>query len=157
MDTLEPLDVAEEGIAAEDVRLLLSRHFDIMRSNSPISSCHVMEPEELLDAQATLLAARRSGALQGVGAIRQIGADHAELKSMHTAQAARGQGVGQTILTHLLERARADGLTRVSLETGTIDLFTPARALYQRNGFAECPPFGDYVLDPLSVFMTRRL
>jgi len=155
MDTLNPLLVAEEDISAEDVRLLLTRHFDVMRSNSPISSCHVMEPDELLDAQATLLTARRSGELLGVGAVRQIDTDHAELKSMHTAQAARGQGVGQMILTHLLDRARGDGMSRVSLETGTIDLFAPARALYLRNGFEECPPFGDYVLDPLSVFMTR--
>lgn len=157
MDPLNTFDVAEEDISGEDVRLLLARHFDLMRSNSPISSCHVMQPDELLDAQAVLLTVRRAGDLLGLGAIRQIAPAHAELKSMHTSQKARGQGVGQIVLTHLLARARCDGMSRVSLETGTIDLFAPARALYVRNGFVECPPFGDYVHDPLSVFMTRLL
>ncbi|WP_370399035.1 GNAT family N-acetyltransferase [Sulfitobacter sp. JB4-11] len=147
-----------EGTAATpDVRALLSHHFEVMRAHSPLSSCHVMEPEELIDARATLLTARELGELLGVGAIREIGPGHAELKSMHTSAAARGRGVGQTILTGLLDHARNRNWKRVSLETGTIDLFAPARALYQRNGFSECPPFGDYVTDPLSVFMTRTL
>lgn len=157
MDTLNDLTFAQDTATTEDVRALLAHHFDMMRANSPISSCHVMEPEALVDAQATLIAARQLGKLLGVGAIRQIGPQHAELKSMHTADAARGQGVGQALLEQLLDRARADGMKRVSLETGTIGLFAPARALYLRNGFAECGPFGDYVLDPLSVFMTRVL
>ena len=72
-------------------------------------------------------------------------------------KAARGQGVGQMILTHLLDRARGDGMSRVSLETGTIDLFAPARALYLRNGFEECPPFGDYTARDASVFMRLAL
>lgn len=157
MDTLNDLTFAQDVATTDDVRALLMHHFDVMRANSPISSCHVMEPEELIDTQATLIAVRQSGNLLGVGAIRQIGPEHAELKSMHTIDAARGQGVGQALLERLLDRARSDRIKRVSLETGTIDLFAPARALYLRNGFVECAPFGDYVLDPLSVFMTRAL
>lgn len=157
MDTLTNLHFAQEDASAEDVRGLLVRHFELMRSNSPISSCHVMEPEELVDGQATLITARRAGTLLGVGALRQIAPDHAELKSMHTAEIARGQGVGQALVEQLLHQAQSQGMIRVSLETGTIDLFTPARALYARNGFTACPPFGDYILDPLSIFMTRLI
>ena len=151
------LVAAPETIASADIRALLSRHFGLMRAHSPISSCHVMEPEELLDAGAELMAVRQGDALLGVGALREIDPQHGELKSMHTAAEARGQGVGQTVLDALMTRAGEKGFTRVSLETGTIDLFATARALYRRNGFVECPPFGSYVLDPLSVFMTRTL
>ena len=136
MDALSDLRFTREDAISADVRALLAHHFDVMRSNSPISSCHVMEPEELVDAQATLFAARRGDDLLGVGAIREIAPGHAELKSMHTAEAARGQGVGQALVEHLLDHARANGITRVSLETGNIDLYKPARALYARNGWA---------------------
>jgi putative acetyltransferase len=49
------------------------------------------------------------------------------------------------------------GFTKVSLETGSESPFQPARQMYQAHGFSECPPFADYVKDPLSVFMTRTL
>lgn len=151
------LVAAPETIVSADIRALLSRHFGLMRAHSPISSCHVMEPEELLEAGAELMAVRQGDMLLGVGALREIDPKHGELKSMHTAAEARGQGVGQIVLDALMTRAGEKGFTRVSLETGTIDLFAAARALYRRNGFVECPPFGSYVVDPLSVFMTRTL
>jgi putative acetyltransferase len=49
------------------------------------------------------------------------------------------------------------GYHRMSLETGAMPFFAPARALYARHGFVECPPFADYREDPNSVFMTRDL
>ncbi|CAN0604554.1 unnamed protein product, partial [Ectocarpus sp. 12 AP-2014] len=57
----------------------------------------------------------------------------------------------------LLKAAREAGLKKVSLETGSQDVFAPARSFYKRNGFVECDPFEGYVLDPNSVFMTRDL
>ena len=76
---------------------------------------------------------------------------------MHTAEAARRRGVGGAMLRHIMDVARASGMTRVSLETGTSAYFQPAVAMYLRHGFADCGPFGDYVDDPYSVFMTRML
>ena len=76
---------------------------------------------------------------------------------MHTASAFRRRGVGQAILDHILDHATALGLSRLSLETGASDLFVAARALYTRNGFSDCAPFGPYKRDPNSVFMTRWL
>ena len=95
--------------------------------------------------------------LVGVGALRRLSADHGEVKSMHTAVAARGRGVGAALLRHIVAAARARGVTRLSLETGSWPYFAPARALYARHGFVECPPFGDYRPDPNSVFMTLTL
>ncbi|APX10264.1 GNAT family N-acetyltransferase [Tateyamaria omphalii] len=156
---MDALSVTPDTPATPDVQALLGRHFALMRSQSPAESCHVMEPETLLEAGATLYAARNGDGdeVLGVGALTVIAPGHGELKSMHTAAEARGRGVARAILAALLEAARQKGLDRVSLETGSAEVFAPARALYAAHGFEECPPFGAYTLDPLSVFMTRTL
>ncbi|MBM3571690.1 MAG: GNAT family N-acetyltransferase [Alphaproteobacteria bacterium] len=97
------------------------------------------------------------GALLCVGALKRIASDHGEVKSMHTVAAARGRGVGGAIVRHIIEAARAAGMARLSLETGSWDYFKPAVALYRRHGFVACAPFGDYQPDPNSVFMTLDL
>ena len=76
---------------------------------------------------------------------------------MHTAEAARGRGVGSAMLRHIIAAARARGMSRLSLETGSWAYFEPARALYRRHGFVESEPFGDYKPDPNSTFMTLAL
>ena len=95
--------------------------------------------------------------LLGIGALKRLSADHGEIKSMHTAQAARRRGVGRAMLRHIIAIARASGISRLSLETGASEYFRPARALYRSHGFVDCPPFADYVLDPNSVFMSLDL
>ena len=76
---------------------------------------------------------------------------------MRTATAFRGKGVGQALLQFIIDHATAQGFTSLSLETGTQDYFTPARALYRKFGFSDCGPFGQYKLDPNSHFMTLKL
>ena len=118
---------------------------------------HALNTGAWTDPGLTLFGARRGGSLMGVGAIRRLDATHAELKAMHTRAEARGQGVGQAMLTHLLRVAETRGYQRVSLETGTMDAFAPARALYRKAGFRTCPPFGPYTVNPYSVCMTLVL
>jgi putative acetyltransferase len=93
----------------------------------------------------------------GVGALKRLSATHGEIKSMHTAEASRRRGVGAAIVRRIIEAARSGGMTRVSLETGSWPYFIAARALYRSQGFVECGPFGDYVPDANSVFMTLDL
>ena len=93
-------------------------------------------------------------ALLGVGALKRLSPRHGEVKSMHTAMASRRRGAGSAMLRHIIAAARAQGMSRLSLETGSWDFFRPARAFYQKHGFVACEPFGDYGLDPNSVFMT---
>lgn len=116
-----------------------------------------MEPDSLAAPHVTLLGLREDGILLGVGALARIGPAHGELKSMHTAAEARGRGVARNLLRALLDLARREGMTRVSLETGTAAAFAAARALYVKEGFEVSAPFGDYVSDPLSVFLTREI
>lgn len=151
------LVIGRDDVRAADIRELLLRHFALMRESSPEESCHVMEPDALLDAGALLISARQDGAVLGIGALNEISPGHGELKSMHTAAEARGRGIARTILRELIVEANNRALQRLSLETGSDALFAPARALYAAHGFKECPPFGDYRQDPLSVFMTRLL
>ena len=151
------LTVTRDTPDTPDVRALLVRHFELMRATSPEESCHVMDPGTLLDRGVTLFAAREGDTVLGVGALAVIGPGHGELKSMHTAAEARGRGVARAVLGALVGAAQEQGLTRLSLETGSMPEFAAARALYETEGFDLCPPFGDYVEDPLSVFMTRTL
>jgi putative acetyltransferase len=92
-----------------------------------------------------------------MGAFKRIDATHAEIKSMHVLSETRGRGLSRRMLDHLLAEAQAAGYTRLSLETGSQAMFLPARRLYEKAGFAECPPFEGYELDPNSVFMTKVL
>lgn len=139
-----------------DVAALLERHFNLMREQSPPESCHVLPANALDHPDIHLYALRRKSRAVAIGAIRVSGFA-GELKSMHTAMEARGHGYGRVLLVGLLEKARALGLSRLELETGSGREHLAARSLYTSEGFAECPPFGDYTYDPLSIFMAREI
>ncbi|WP_292289732.1 GNAT family N-acetyltransferase [Marivita sp.] len=140
-----------------DVADLLGRHFEMMQAQTPQESCHVMTADDLFAAGAHVYALRNAGDMLGIAALKPLDATHGELKSMHTKAEARSMGVGAALVQHVITQARSFGMTRISLETGSEDLFAPARRLYERQGFGYCPPFADYVDDPLSVFMTRAI
>lgn len=129
-----------------------------MRSLSPDESCHVLSSEALRNSGARILALRQeAGDVVAVGALKPLGATAVELKSMHVCAERRGQGLGAHLLNALLDEARRLGAASAWLETGAEPVFAAARALYKSAGFSDCPPFGPYRHDPLSVFMTRRL
>jgi len=92
-----------------------------------------------------------------MGALKQLSADHGEVKSMHTVLASRRKGVGSAMLQHIIAWARSRGISRLSLETGSWNYFRPAVALYRNHGFVHCPPFDNYMQDPNSIFMTLDL
>jgi putative acetyltransferase len=140
-----------------DVRALLERHLTFALSASPPEHSFALDVDGLLDPAITFCSFRADGELLGVGAIKRLDAEHAEIKSMHTTQAARGRGVGRAMLDHLLGLARGRGYRRVSLETGTMAEFAPARALYASAGFEACGPFADYQPSEDNYFMTLAL
>jgi putative acetyltransferase len=150
-------EISVDDPGAEDVRELLERHMEFANSHSPPQDVHALDAVALLDPAVTFFSYRRDGELLAVAALKQLDADHAELKSMHTALAARGQGIGRAMVEHLIGAARARGLRRVSLETGSMAAFAPARALYAKAGFIPCRPFGEYRPSRNSTFMTLAL
>ncbi|WP_148575232.1 GNAT family N-acetyltransferase [Nocardioides caldifontis] len=151
------LVIAAEDPRRDDVRALLSVHLAFADEHSPPEDVHALDVEGLLDPRLTLFGGRVDGTLVVIGALRRLARDHAELKSMHTAAAARGRGHGRAMLEHLLRVAREEGLRRVSLETGTMTAFEAARSLYAGAGFVPCPPFGDYPGSRNSTCMTLLL
>lgn len=142
---------------AEDVQTVLERHLASARETTPPEGVFALPLEGLLDPAITLFSARREDLVVAIGALRELDATHAELKSMHTLAEVRRQGIGRAMLEYLLAEARRRGYTRVSLETGSMDAFIAARALYASVGFAPCGRFGDYPDSPTSAFMTVSL
>jgi putative acetyltransferase len=143
----------------EDPRLiaLLDHYRAAMRGISPPESCHALDTEGLRQPEVTLWTVWIGDHLAGCGALQHLASDHAEIKSMRTAPNYLRRGVAAKLLGHLLQEAQARGYQRVSLETGSMPYYEPARQLYARFGFEYCGAFGKYVEDPHSVFMSKRL
>ena len=149
--------IAVDDPRKNDVRALLKRHLAFTLATSPPEHAFALDVDGLLDPAITFYSFRANGELLGIGAIKQLDLEHGEIKSMHTAGAARGRGVGRAVLGHLLDVARARGYRRVSLETGTMAEFAPARALYASAGFVACGPFAGYQPSEDNCFMTLPL
>ncbi len=154
---MKALRIIEDDLSGAQIAALLQLHLDEMHAWSPPASVHAMPIERLRAPDVTFYAAWDGAVLAGCGALKQLDACHGELKSMRAHPAYRGRGVGRALLDYLLGEARARGYARVSLETGRPEAFLAARRLYEAGGFAECPPFGNYVADDFSICMTRIL
>jgi putative acetyltransferase len=143
----------------EDPRIvaLLTAHMEAMRAITPAESVYALDLSGLKRPDIAFYAAWDGEALLGVGALRTLAPDHGEVKSMHTAAALRGRGVAGALLAHIMAEARARGMARLSLETGSSDAFAHVRRLYARHGFTPCTAFGDYAHDPHSAYMTLAL
>jgi putative acetyltransferase len=146
-----------DDLSQPEVHALLDEHLAEMRRLSPPESVHALDLGALRRPEISFWTLWSGSDLLGCGALKQLDASHAEIKSMRTATAHRRRGVARTMLEHLVQEARQRSYARLSLETGAEDAFAPARALYASFGFTYCAPFADYTNDPNSVFMTRLL
>jgi putative acetyltransferase len=151
------MHILEGGLDDPRVIDLLQTHLTRARGETARGSAHALDVVELRESQITFWTAWEGDEALAIGALRRLSHDHGELKSMYTAEAARGRGIGSAMLRHIMAAAGARGMSRLSLETGSWPYFEPARALYARHGFVECGPFGSYRADPNSVFMTLAL
>ena len=149
--------ISTDDPLADDVRELLERHLAYARANTPPEDVHALEVEALLDPAVTFFSFRADGELLGVGALKRLDDEHAEIKSMHTADAARGRGIARALVDHMVGVARERGHRRVSIETGAGPAFSAARGLYASARFTPCGPFGDYGPSPNSAYMTLNL
>jgi putative acetyltransferase len=141
----DTMHIRVDPLTGPEVAALLSEHLQDMQRHSPPQSIHALDLERLRDSSITFWSGwDGNGALMGCAALREL--------SPYLRR-----GVASTLLAHVLEQAARRGYRHVSLETGSMAAFVPARALYTRFGFHYCGPFGDYGYDPNSVFMTRLL
>ena len=151
------MEIRLDDLSGSEVRELLEEHLRSMYELSPPESVHALDLDELRQPDVTFWTVWSDSGLLGCGALKELTPEHGEIKSMRTSSAHRRKGVARTMLTHIIEEALKRRYHRVSLETGAMEAFAPAQQLYESFGFTYCPPFGDYVEDPNSVFMTRVL
>ncbi|QDU66141.1 GNAT family N-acetyltransferase [Engelhardtia mirabilis] len=150
---MDNLEIATVSPQADDVRALVEVHLGFARATTPPEGVHALDGAGLDHCSVALFGGRRGERLVAIGALRELGEDRGELKSMHTLASERGQGIGEAMARHLIREARHRGYRQLLLETGAMDAFAPARALYSKLGFETCGPFGDYVESPTSAFM----
>jgi putative acetyltransferase len=151
------MEIKLDDLCGIEIAEFLREHISEMKSVSPPESKHALDLEGLKHPDISFWTVWDGDCLVGCGAIKALDADHAEIKSMRTKASYRGQGVASMLLRHILATAQSRGYQRISLETGSMPFFNPARHLYARNGFHYCEPFATYKEDPNSVFMTREL
>lgn len=142
----------------DDVRRLVQVHREWSLQQTPPEFSFSVEPNAIAEAGITLFSARSAaGELYGIGGLKELAADHGEVKTMHTAAGARGRAVGRALLDALLGEAHRRGYSRVSLETGTGEAFRPARSLYESVGFRPSAPFANYANTEHNLCMTLPL
>ncbi|MFZ6726553.1 GNAT family N-acetyltransferase [Undibacterium sp. MH2W] len=146
-----------DDLQGDEIRRLLQEHLDDMYATSPAESVHALDVEKLRHPEITFWTIWDDDILVGCIALKSIDEHHGEIKSMRTPRQLRRRGAAKALLEHLIEQARLQHYKRLSLETGSVQFFEPARQLYASFGFELCPPFGDYADDPNSVFMTISL
>lgn len=151
------IDIKILSAPTKDFAALVTTHADFCDTTAPPDSCHRLPVEALFTPDLTVWTACEGDLLLGMGALKALSSQHGEIKSMHTAKAARGRGIAKKMLLTILATAQERGYQALWLETGVHPGFAAARALYETHGFVTCPPFGDYSLDPHSVFMTKTL
>ncbi|MGO0062781.1 GNAT family N-acetyltransferase [Brevibacillus fluminis] len=151
------MNIKIDDLTGPEVAALIGEHLQNMAQHSPPESIHALNLDRLRKPEITFWSAWEEGELLGCGALKELDALHGEVKSMRTASAHLRKGVAGRILQHVIEEAKRRGYRRLSLETGSMAAFEPARRLYASFGFQECGPFADYVPDENSVFMTKEL
>jgi putative acetyltransferase len=146
-----------DDLSGPEIRELLQEHLASMRLHSPPKSVHALPIEGLRRPEITFWTVWENGELLGCGALKELDSQHGEIKSMRTASRHLRKGVARTLLHYIIGEAARRGYRRLSLETGSMEVYEPARQLYARHGFTSCGPFADYGEDPNSVFMTKEL
>ncbi len=151
------MEIKIDDLSGKEIAGFLDEHIKDMKAVSPPESKHALDLEGLRKPDITFWTVWDKGELIGCGALKELEGAHAEIKSMRTAVSCRGKGVASKLLDHILKEARQRRYHRLSLETGSMPFFKPARALYTKFGFKHCKPFSTYKEDPNSVFMSLEL
>lgn len=150
-------EIRLDDLTSDESQSIVREHFAGMLENTPLESVHALPLDKLRQPNIKFWTAWLGSELCGCGALKILDHQHGEVKTMRTRAKFLRQGVGQAVLFHIIKHATDEGMKRLSLETGSSESFSAAKAMYLRNGFEICGPFGEYTLDPHSVFMTKQL
>jgi putative acetyltransferase len=151
------VNIELDDLSRPEIAELLEEHLESMFVHSPPESVHALPIEGLRSPDITFWSVWENNELLGCGALKELDPQHGEIKSMRTASGHLRKGVARAVVHHIIGEAKRRGYRRLSLETGSMAAFEPARQLYAGCGFTYCEPFANYVNDPNSVFMTMEL
>ncbi|WP_421382959.1 GNAT family N-acetyltransferase [Bacillus salacetis] len=151
------MEIRIDDLTGSEVKELIMDHLQDMAIHSPAESRHALNLDGLRKPEVTFWSAWEGKELVGCGALKELDSRHGEIKSMKTSSRHLRKGVSKRVLLHIIEESRKRGYTRLSLETGSMAAFEPARKLYERFGFSYCEPFADYKEDTNSTFMMLEL
>src|ERR1700719_1499014 len=152
------LEIREDDLSGSETQKLLRLHLTGMHANSPGPE-HVfaLDLSGLKAPGVTVWTAWRGERIAGIGALKDLRDGTGEVKSMRTHPEFLRRGVGAALLERIIAEARARGMRRLSLETGSGPAFEPALALYRNRGFVCGEPFGDYVRSDFNQFLHLSL
>jgi putative acetyltransferase len=151
------LAIEEDDLTGEETRALIALHLAGMHASSPPEAVFALDLSGLKAPGVSVWTARKDGRVAGIAALKRLSEDAGELKSMRTHPDFLRLGVAGALLEHVIAVAQAEGLRRLSLETGRGPSFEPALALYRRRGFRDGPSFSDYEDNGFSQFLHLRL
>jgi len=150
-----PISVAPESPLNDDVRRLIAALNEYLLTLTPAEFCFHMTVEEMAGPETTVFVARADGVAVACGALLRHPNGVGEVKRMFTVPDHQGRGIGGQILAKIETTARAEGFTRLVLETG--DRHPAAWRVYERGGFSRCGRVLDYPDSPWSVFYEKDL
>jgi len=151
------MDIRIDDLTGLEIAELIGEHLHGMTLNSPPESIHALNLKQLQSSEITFWSVWEGKELLGCGALKEIDDSHGEIKSMRTSSMHLRKGVAKRLLQHIIGEAKRRGYQRLSLETGSMSAFDPARKLYASFGFEYGVPFSDYKEDPNSVFMHKEI
>jgi GNAT superfamily N-acetyltransferase len=141
--------------SADAVQLIGELDAHLMAHPYPPQSRHAFSVEKLLREGVVFFVTRYEGQLAGCGGIKIFGAEYGEVKRMYVRPVFRGKGLGKAMLARLTEYAQGKNVKVLRLETGIYEV--EAIGLYERFGFQRRGPFGEYVEDPLTVYLEKKI
>ena len=144
----------ENNFENPEVNDLLKKHFIELRSVSPAGSTHVLDIPGLKIPSIKFWSLWENDELVGCGALKFLDDNHGEFKSIRIADKFRKNGLGIKIIDHLINEAKKLNIKKISVETGSGDLFLSARKLFKKCGFEPCEPFAHYKKDPNSCYFS---
>jgi len=150
-------EIRQDDLSGAQIQALLALHLAGMNENSPPGHVFALGLSGLRAPGVKVWTVWDGAALAGMGALKSLGEDAAEIKSMRTHPAHLRRGVAAALLGHIITHARQSGIRRLSLETGTGPAFDPALTLYRNRGFSPGPAFGDYVKSDFNQFFHLAL
>ena len=140
-----------------EVNKLLTKHFIELKAASPDGSVHVLDIPGLKDTSIKFWSLWENDRIFGCGALKLLGKDHGEFKSIRIHDNFKNQGKGIKVIKHLIDEAKKLKIKRISLETGASKFFDPARKLFKKCDFTPCKPFAHYKEDVNSIYLTKLI